>query len=120
MHSTTAIALAIFYVVAVVADPITERHSSIKSASFKWHTRPAVAARDLVRSDQARAWSLLPIGSKTGSASIINEVTSFVASTKIGSQTFNLLVDTGSANTWVGVRPTTLLLLQYCVLTSTL
>nr|GAT55366.1 aspartic protease [Mycena chlorophos] len=36
------------------------------------------------------------------SGSVINEIFSYIAETKVGSQTFNLIVDTGSSNTWVG------------------
>ncbi|KAF7317235.1 Aspartic protease [Mycena chlorophos] len=34
--------------------------------------------------------------------SAINEIFSYIAETTVGSQTFNLIVDTGSSNTWVG------------------
>ncbi|KAJ7729191.1 putative aspartic protease [Mycena metata] len=38
----------------------------------------------------------------TGTAPATNEIFSYLAETKVGSQTFNLIVDTGSSNTWVG------------------
>ncbi|KAJ7023467.1 aspartic peptidase domain-containing protein [Mycena alexandri] len=38
----------------------------------------------------------------TGSAPVTNEVFSYIAETQVGSQTFDLIVDTGSSNTWVG------------------
>ncbi|KAJ7636405.1 putative cathepsin E [Roridomyces roridus] len=36
--------------------------------------------------------------------SVINEGNGYIAQTKVGSQTFDLLVDTGSSNTWVGAH----------------
>ncbi|KAJ6517433.1 putative aspartic protease, partial [Mycena vitilis] len=36
------------------------------------------------------------------SAPVINEIFSYIAETTVGSQTFDLIVDTGSSNTWVG------------------
>ncbi|KAJ7720802.1 putative cathepsin E [Mycena metata] len=38
----------------------------------------------------------------TGSGAVTNEIFSYIAKTKVGSQTFDLIVDTGSSNTWVG------------------
>lgn len=40
--------------------------------------------------------------SEDASSPVINEVDSYIAEVKVGSQTFNLIVDTGSSNTWVG------------------
>ncbi|KAF7368167.1 Aspartic protease [Mycena venus] len=40
--------------------------------------------------------------SELASAPVINEIFSYIAETVVGSQTFNLIVDTGSSNTWVG------------------
>jgi len=40
--------------------------------------------------------------SELASAPVINEIFSYIAPTVVGSQTFNLIVDTGSSNTWVG------------------
>jgi streptogramin lyase len=37
-----------------------------------------------------------------GSGAVENNVDSYIAPIKVGSQTFNLIVDTGSSNTWVG------------------
>ncbi|KAJ7636404.1 putative cathepsin E [Roridomyces roridus] len=37
-----------------------------------------------------------------GEASATNELNAYIAQTKVGSQTFDLVVDTGSSNTWVG------------------
>ncbi|KAJ7678780.1 putative cathepsin E [Mycena rosella] len=40
--------------------------------------------------------------SELASAPVINEIFSYIAETVVGSQTFNLIIDTGSSNTWVG------------------
>jgi hypothetical protein len=38
----------------------------------------------------------------TGSGTITNEVVTYIAPVTVGTQTFDLIVDTGSSNTWVG------------------
>jgi hypothetical protein len=45
-------------------------------------------------------------GNEDASAPVINEIDSYIAEVKVGSQTFNLIVDTGSSNTWVGASTT--------------
>ncbi|KAF7373031.1 Acid protease [Mycena sanguinolenta] len=55
----------------------------------------ALIARDLVRFNVDAAAAV-------GEAPATNEDNSYVTSTQVGTQTFELLVDTGSSNTWVG------------------
>jgi hypothetical protein len=67
----------------------------VKKVSGKTRSVKALIARDLVRfnSDAAAA---------VGEAPATNEDDTYVVATKVGTQTFELIVDTGSSNTWVG------------------
>jgi hypothetical protein len=66
-----------------------------KKVSGKTRSLKALLARDLGRfnSDAAAA---------VGEAPATNEDDTYVTATKVGTQTFDLIVDTGSSNTWVG------------------
>ncbi|KAI8061768.1 aspartic peptidase domain-containing protein [Gongronella butleri] len=58
-----------------------------------------------VQNDISRALSLLGGNQDAGSSfSILNKDTSYVASVIVGDQTFNLIVDSGSSNLWVGAN----------------
>ncbi|KAJ7735627.1 aspartic peptidase domain-containing protein [Mycena maculata] len=58
-----------------------------------------IVARDLARLNNYFKKSAI---SERQSAPVINEVFSYIAETTVGTQTFDLIVDTGSSNTWVG------------------
>ncbi|KAJ7766314.1 putative aspartic protease [Mycena maculata] len=58
-----------------------------------------IVARDAARLNHYFKKSAV---SEFASTPVINEVFSYVAETTVGSQTFDLIVDTGSSNTWVG------------------
>ncbi|KAF7342908.1 Aspartic protease [Mycena sanguinolenta] len=96
---TSSFVLLAYLVSAAVATPVaTPNVLSIpirKTASGSTKSIKALMARDLVRfnSDAAAA---------VGEAPATNEDDTYVAATKIGTQTFDLIVDTGSSNTWVG------------------
>jgi hypothetical protein len=55
------------------------------------------SAKDLLEKD-LRRYSAAAASSGT----VTNALDSYIAPVKVGSQTFNLIVDTGSSNTWVG------------------
>ncbi|KAG1769317.1 aspartic peptidase domain-containing protein [Suillus placidus] len=57
---------------------------------------------NLLQSDKARVAALK--GSQTGSIPVINDAAGYIAAVGVGSpaKTYNLIVDTGSSNTWVG------------------
>ncbi|OAX44937.1 acid protease [Rhizopogon vinicolor AM-OR11-026] len=64
---------------------------------------------NLLQHDQARAAALKDpdtssLSRRAGSIPVINEVVSYIAQVSVGSPatTYNLIVDTGSSNTWVG------------------
>ncbi|KAF7363006.1 Acid protease [Mycena venus] len=73
----------------------------VKKAPFS-KTAAEILQKDLARLDNFAA----KVGSVTkravGEAPGTNEDDTYVVSTKVGTQTFSLIVDTGSSNTWVG------------------
>ncbi|KAF8177288.1 putative cathepsin E [Mycena galopus ATCC 62051] len=66
-----------------------------KKVSGNSKSTKALLARDLARFNSTAAAAV-------GEAPATNEDDTYVAATKIGTQTFELIVDTGSSNTWVG------------------
>ena len=67
-----------------------------------------ITSKDVVKRDLARIAvyngkhkSLYMDPSSTGSGTAINQDVTYVAQVSFCSQTFNLIVDTGSSNTWV-------------------
>ncbi|KAJ7444804.1 aspartic peptidase domain-containing protein [Mycena galericulata] len=73
----------------------------VKKAHFS-KTAAQILQKDLARLDNfaARHGSLTKRA--VGEAPATNEDDTYVVSTVVGSQTFSLIVDTGSSNTWVG------------------
>ncbi|KAJ6472484.1 aspartic peptidase domain-containing protein [Mycena sanguinolenta] len=96
---TSSFVLLAYLVSAAVATPVaTPNVLSVpirKTSSGSTKSVKALMARDLARfnSDAAAA---------VGEAPATNEDDTYVAATTIGTQTFDLIVDTGSSNTWVG------------------
>ncbi|KAF7321189.1 Aspartic protease [Mycena chlorophos] len=66
-----------------------------KTNSGKTKSIKALLARDLRRFN-------VDASDAVGTAPATNEDDTYVASVKVGTQTFDLIVDTGSSNTWVG------------------
>lgn len=68
--------------------------------------RPKLSAtsfKDFAAKENARRSSFAKASAAaSGTAPAINEDVTYVAATTVGSQTFDLIVDTGSSNTWVG------------------
>ncbi|KAF8264374.1 family A1 protease [Lactarius quietus] len=113
MFPITSFTTILLLVAGVAAKPVVV-HKSPVSLSFAQHFN-ITGARDLVKKDQARAKHLVSIGraQKSGifrddavvGAAVTNVATFYQASVGIGSRlplVNNLLIDTGSANTWVG------------------
>ncbi|KAF7338863.1 Aspartic protease [Mycena sanguinolenta] len=66
-----------------------------KKVSGKTRSTKALLARDLSRFNPDAAAAV-------GEAPATNEDDTYVVATQVGTQTFELIVDTGSSNTWVG------------------
>ncbi|KAJ7258382.1 aspartic peptidase domain-containing protein [Mycena haematopus] len=78
-----------------VLPPNVHSVSFTKKVSGKTRSLKALMARDLARFNPQAAAAI-------GESPATNEDDTYVASTKVGTQTFELIVDTGSSNTWVG------------------
>lgn len=76
--------------------------SFVKKAPFS-KTAAQILQKDLARLDNFAAKHGSTTKRAVGEAPATNEDDTYVVATKVGSQTFSLIVDTGSSNTWVGV-----------------
>lgn len=87
----------------VSASPVAQSGSFISVPISKKAGK--LTAKDLVQKEQARVKSFSgALAAAASSGPVVNEDVSYVVSTTIGTQTFaNVIVDTGSSNTWVGV-----------------
>jgi len=85
-------------IVATSALPSTSSFVRIPLA----HKNDATHIKNIVASDLARYQTAA--AAAIGSGSATNEIVSYYAPIKVGSQTFQLIVDTGSSNTWVGAN----------------
>jgi hypothetical protein len=78
------------------AIPTVDKRSGLVTLPLKYHA-PGASAHDIVQADRLRARG------SSGNVPATNIVSFYSAPIEIGEQTFQLLVDTGSSNTWVGV-----------------
>ncbi|KAF7376972.1 Aspartic protease [Mycena sanguinolenta] len=96
---TTPFLFLAFLVSAAVSTPATTPNvlsvPMYKKVSGSTRSIKALMARDLARFNVDAATAV-------GEAPATNEDDTYVAATQIGTQTFELIVDTGSSNTWVG------------------
>ncbi|KAF7981762.1 hypothetical protein HWV62_31825 [Athelia sp. TMB] len=91
---TSAIILS--FALSAMAGPVSRE-------SFVTHPITKKASKSITATlakDQARLAKFN--GAAASSGTVINEVDSYIAQVAVGSQTFDLIVDTGSSNTWVG------------------
>ncbi|KAF7985427.1 hypothetical protein HWV62_5149 [Athelia sp. TMB] len=91
-----AASIVLSFAVSALATPVA-RESLFTHPVTKTSAKNITAT---VAKDKAR---LAKFNSEaTSSATVTNQLDSYVAAVKVGSQTFSLIVDTGSSNTWVG------------------
>ena len=101
LNSKFALAAYIAFITSVSASPIQERSDAVHSVKI---TKPAnkLSAKDLLSKEKDRIDSFV-IAATTGNAPATNADVSYYVTVKVGSQNFpNMIVDTGSSNTWVG------------------
>ncbi|KAJ7742594.1 aspartic peptidase domain-containing protein [Mycena metata] len=100
------IAISTAFIVAVIgmASALSvDQRAPTKGSVKKLST--VTSSKNIVARDNARLnhFKKSPVEElDTGSASVTNEIFSYIAEVTVGSQTFDLIVDTGSSNTWVG------------------
>ena len=119
MFTLSSTALAVYtllalFLVDVGAAPAATHIVNQNNVRLPFVRRHNLTGTSLVASDRARAQALksrhVRASTGTGKANaaaavgfgITNTVVSYLAEVKVGSQTFDLIVDTGSSNTWVG------------------
>ncbi|KAI9450421.1 aspartic peptidase A1 [Lactarius psammicola] len=111
MFPTASLTAFLLLVFSAAANPIVVRQSPVSLSIARYLN--ITGAHDLVRNDQARAKNLIAIGKakqsgrSTGGVvgvGVTNVAVSYQASVGVGSPPtfYNLLIDTGSSNTWVG------------------
>ncbi|KAH9178667.1 aspartic peptidase A1 [Lactarius sanguifluus] len=112
MFPTATLTAFLLLVVSVAANPIVVRKPPV-SLSFARHLN-ITGTHDLIKKDQARAKNLVSISKAKQSGTLSNNAVVSVgvtnvavvyqASVGVGSPatSYNLLIDTGSSNTWVG------------------
>ncbi|KAH8981192.1 aspartic peptidase A1 [Lactarius hatsudake] len=107
MFPTTPLTAVLLLIVSATANPLVIRDSPVSLPFVRRFN--AVDGRDLVRKDQARARELASFSQtkrsgSPGNVGISNTGVSYEANVGIGVPPtfYNMLVDTGSANTWIG------------------
>ncbi|KZP29103.1 acid protease [Athelia psychrophila] len=91
-------AIIVSFAVSALAGPVARE-------SFTTHPITKKIGKSIaqtVAKDQARLSKYN--GAASSSATVTNDVDSYIAQVTVGSQTFNLIVDSGSSNTWVGAN----------------
>ncbi|GJE89616.1 aspartic peptidase A1 [Phanerochaete sordida] len=108
MHLSQSFAALVALALAVSASPVVQDTPKI-TLPFAKHIN-ATGTLNLLAQDQARAkWlknrsSGAHLAERAGSIPVTNTAVSYLAAVGVGSPatTYNLIVDTGSSNTWVG------------------
>jgi len=93
-----AASIILSFAISTLAGPIVRE-------DFISHPITKVSSKSItsiIANDQARLANYNSASNSSSTATVTNDVESYIASVKVGSQTFNLIVDTGSSNTWVG------------------
>ncbi|KAE8444142.1 hypothetical protein EG329_000830 [Mollisiaceae sp. DMI_Dod_QoI] len=87
---------------AVSASPV-ERRAKTTVLSLK-HVSNVTSIKNVVNKGQARINKVNGFAAEVSSGSVTNEDVSYVAPVTIGGKTWQLIVDTGSSNTWCGAQ----------------
>ncbi|KAJ7119119.1 family A1 protease [Mycena epipterygia] len=98
---------AILLALRVAAGPVLVEDNFISlpiSRRFNFTGTGSIAQKDLARIEAAKTRSASKNARAVVSEPVSNQVVSYIASVGVGSPatTYNLIVDTGSSNTWVG------------------
>jgi hypothetical protein len=115
INSKTALAILAFCSSAF-AVPFEAKRSSGTPIPL---TRHITLNATNTNADRLRRKSLEARTGGTANAPAINNVQIYIMNIQIGNQTFKMLVDTGSSNTWVGVSPLICCLFVFIDVTNT-
>ncbi|KIJ22022.1 hypothetical protein PAXINDRAFT_105760 [Paxillus involutus ATCC 200175] len=112
MFPAASLLTTLLLALSIAATPVEVRSSHV-TLPFAKRVNTAGGAINLVEHDQARVAALKDraaaiqsgqLDRRTASIAVTNEAVSYVAAVGVGSPatTYDLIVDTGSSNTWVG------------------
>ncbi|KIJ66218.1 hypothetical protein HYDPIDRAFT_86415 [Hydnomerulius pinastri MD-312] len=112
MFPAASLLTTLLLALSIAATPVEVRTSPV-TLPFAKRINTTGGAIKLVEHDQARAAALKDradaissgkLDRRTASIAVTNEAVSYIAAVGVGSPatTYNLIVDTGSSNTWVG------------------
>ncbi|KAG0700668.1 aspartic peptidase domain-containing protein [Suillus ampliporus] len=108
MFPAASLLTTLLLALSIAASPVEVRDSPITLPVAR-RLNTSGGSINLVEHDQSRAAALKSIGTsslgrRAASIAVTNEAVSYIAAVGVGSPatTYNLIVDTGSSNTWVG------------------
>jgi len=105
--ATSLVFAVSFHVTTLVSAAPAERGKSVVIPIRKGTSGKHITAKDVVERDLARIavynGKSAAVSARASSGTAINKDVTYVAQVSICSQTFDLIVDTGSSNTWVRI-----------------
>jgi hypothetical protein len=108
MFPAASLLTTLLLALSIAASPVEIRNSPI-SLPIARRLNTSGGTINLLQHDQSRAAALKSVSEdtldrRTGSIAVTNDAVGYIAAVGVGSPatTYNLIVDTGSSNTWVG------------------
>lgn len=108
MFPAASLLTTLLLALSIAASPVEIRNSPV-TLPIARRLNTSGGTINLLQHDQSRAAALKSVGGdtlnrRTGSIAVTNDAVSYIAAVGVGSPatTYNLIVDTGSSNTWVG------------------
>ncbi|KAG1830699.1 aspartic peptidase domain-containing protein [Suillus subalutaceus] len=108
MFPAASLLTTLLLALSIAASPVEIRNSPI-TLPIARRLNTSGGSINILQHDQSRAAALKNVGEntlnrRTGSIAVTNDAVGYIAAVGVGSPatTYNLIVDTGSSNTWVG------------------
>lgn len=108
MFPAASLLTTLLLALSIAASPVEIRNSPV-TLPIARRLNTSGGTINLLQHDQSRAAALKSVGGdtlnrRTGSIAVTNDAVGYIAAVGVGSPatTYNLIVDTGSSNTWVG------------------
>lgn len=108
MFPAASLLTTLLLALSIAASPVEIRNSPV-TLPIARRLNTSGGTINLLQHDQSRAAALKSVSGdtlnrRTGSIAVTNDAVSYIAAVGVGSPatTYNLIVDTGSSNTWVG------------------